>query len=144
MKVMPETSGLVAAIVHAHPGHDGSFPWLVMDRAREITPLVCTHALAELYAVLTALPSRPRRGPSMARRRIREDAERTCQLNQLDSDDYRTALGKMDELGLRGGGACDALAVIAFQRSSADKLLTLNPADFRRAWPEGVDLAGQP
>jgi len=144
VKIVLDTSVLVAAIVHVHPRHDRAFPWLVRARTRELIPLVCTHTLAELYAVLTTLPTRPRIGPSMARRLIRENVERTCQPIQLDSDDYRAALDRMAELGLSGGVVYDMLAVIAAEKASADTLLTLNLADFRRAWPEGVDRIVEP
>lgn len=56
MKVLFDTSILVAALVDSHPKHSVSFPWLTKAKNRKIEGFVATHTLAELYAVLTSLP----------------------------------------------------------------------------------------
>lgn len=56
MKVLFDTSVLVAAMVESHPGHRRALPWLQGAKSGRVTFLVTAHTLAELYAVLTRLP----------------------------------------------------------------------------------------
>lgn len=56
MKVLFDTSVLVAALIVDHPKHSESLPWLLRIKAEEIQGFISTHSLAELYAVLTRLP----------------------------------------------------------------------------------------
>ncbi len=144
MRVMAETSVLVAAIVEMHPRHERAFPWLRKAREKEIDLFVATHTLAELYAVLTTLPLRPRIGPATARRLIREDVERVGQVIALRPSDYRRVLDSMSELALTGGVIYDALAAIAAQKTKVDKLLTFNVSDFKRVWPDGGHVILEP
>ena len=43
-------------------------------------------------------------------------------------------------MGLSGGVIYDALIARAAEKAGAERLLTLNGADFRRVWPEGESL----
>ena len=56
MRVLFDTSALVAAIVEGHPQHDRAFPWLDKARKGALTYFVASHSLAELYAVLSTYP----------------------------------------------------------------------------------------
>ena len=56
MKVMFDTSVLVAGMVEPHPMHERALPWLKRARSRDLEFFVAGHTLAELYAVLTTLP----------------------------------------------------------------------------------------
>ncbi len=56
MKILFDTSVLVAAMIEPHPFHNSAFPWLKRVKSNEIEMLVASHTLAELYAVLTTLP----------------------------------------------------------------------------------------
>ena len=52
MRVLADTSVLVAAMVESHPAHDRAFPWLLRAKQGKLDLLVATHTLAETYAVL--------------------------------------------------------------------------------------------
>ena len=144
MKVFADTSVLVAAMVKAHPHHARAFPWLSKARQHSIELVVATHTLAELYAVLTSLPVQPRIAPGAARRLIRADIEEMASVVALSKSDYVAVLDTMSELGLSGGVIYDALAARVAARARAEKLLTLNPRDFRRVWPEGDAIICEP
>ena len=139
MKVCADTSVLVAAMVETHPAHSRALPWLVRARKGEVALVVGTHNLAELYAVLTTLPVRPRIATDIARRMIRDNVESVAEIVDLTANDYREILDGQSSLGLAGGTTYDALAVRATLKAGAEKLLTLNAADFRRVWPDGGD-----
>lgn len=66
-----------------------------LDDARQGAAQVAmaTHALAELFATLTALPTRPRHSPADAHALI-DGATRSLQVVSLDAADYRAALSR--------------------------------------------------
>ncbi|HJS57618.1 MAG TPA: type II toxin-antitoxin system VapC family toxin [Vicinamibacteria bacterium] len=60
MKVLFDTSVLVAAMVEGHPEHDRALAWLERARRGALEFFVAAHSLAELCAVLSASwPARP-------------------------------------------------------------------------------------
>ena len=144
MKVLFDTSVLVAAMVEAHPGHDSAFGWLQRARAGKIECVICSHTLAELYAVLTALPVSPKISPGMARRLIRDDVLSLARVVALTLKDYRSAIDTMADLGVGGGTIYDALIARAARKSGVDRLITLNIKDFKRVWPEDTDIIRSP
>lgn len=116
MKVLFDTSILVAAFEVSHIKHGVCLPWLQQAQEKEIDGYFSTHTLAELYSVLTRLPVRPTISTAAAQRLI------AC----------------MVELNLLGGGIFDALIAQAALKAEVDILLTLNPKHFTRL---GQDLA---
>ena len=56
MKVLFDTSVLVAAFEVSHSRHSVCLPWLQRAQEKEIDGYLSTHTLAELYSVLTRLP----------------------------------------------------------------------------------------
>ncbi|MBK5257621.1 MAG: PIN domain-containing protein [Vicinamibacteria bacterium] len=144
MKVLFDTTVLVAGIVEAHPHHDRCLPWLQKTRGTPVDPYVTAHTLAELYAVLSSYPTRPRISPSMAARLVRENVSSRARVVTLTATDYLAAIDNMSELSLSGGVMYDALIVRAAQKVDADRLLTLNARDFLRIWPGGAGVIGSP
>jgi len=108
VKVLFDTSVLVAALVEAHPMHQRALPWMQRAKAGEITMVVASHSVAKLYAVLTALPVQPRITAALAWQLIHENIAR------------------------------------AAQKARATRLITLNPGDFERVWPEGRRVIATP
>ncbi len=144
MKVFFDTSVLVAACVESHPAHKNSFRWAARARRGELDMVVATHTLAELYAVLTRLPARPKISPGTAARLIRENVEAPATIVSLSATDYRSVIKDLSERGIAGGTVYDALIAKAARRSSADRLLTFNPDDFERVWPNGTEIIHVP
>ena len=135
MSTMLDTSVLVAAFVRRHPRHDVAIG--ALRRADDLT--IAAHMLAETYAVLTRLPTRPRISGGVARKLIRENLTARGRVVALSARDYDAALGRMADLGLTGGAVYDALIVAAAQKAKVDRFVTFNGADFRRVWPEAGD-----
>lgn len=73
--ILFDTSILAAAIVEPHRDHGRAFPWLKRAKAKEFHLVVANHTLAELYAVLTAMPLSPKISPALALPLIRENVE---------------------------------------------------------------------
>jgi len=136
MKVLFDTSVLVASLVQSHPQHGRALPWLRRGKTGECDMYVSSHTLAELYAVLTTLPVSPRITSGISWRLIHENIEPSATIVSLSSSDYIRTVKLISEMGLSGGIIYDALIVSAALKSRADRLLTLNYEDFKRIWLE--------
>jgi predicted nucleic acid-binding protein len=139
MKVLLDTSVLVAAIVEAHPAHERALPWLARARSGRIGYLVAAHSVAEVYAVLSTLPLSPRIAPGLARQLVRENLLSAARVVTLSARDYAAVIDDLGDLGLSGGTVYDALIARAARKAKADRLLTLNPKHFARVWPGGEE-----
>ncbi|MBD2360577.1 PIN domain-containing protein [Anabaena minutissima FACHB-250] len=137
MKVLFDTSVLVAAFEVSHPRHHVCLPWLQQAQEKKIDGCFSTHTFAELYSVLTRLPVRPPISPVIAQRLINENLHFFTAI-PLTADDYQQAIASMVTLNLPGGGIFDALIAQAALKAEVDILLTLNPSHFTRL---GADLA---
>jgi predicted nucleic acid-binding protein len=144
MKVLFDTTVLVASLVKAHPSHARCFDWHRRALRPRMKMLVAAHTLLELYAVLTRLPLRPRIEPSIAARLVRESVTSRCEVVALSASDYAGLVEGASSIGLSGGIVTDALVARAAEISGADVLLTLNPDHFRRAWPQGAGRVKAP
>jgi predicted nucleic acid-binding protein len=144
MKVLFDTSVLVAAVIEDHPEHKRCLPWLQRAHAGSLEFLVGAHSLAELYAVLSTYPARPRLSPELAARLVRENVTARARAVALAGSDYEAVVREMADLSLAGGVVYDALIARAARKAGADRLLALNPGDFQRVWPEGTDVIASP
>jgi predicted nucleic acid-binding protein len=138
MKVLLDTSVLVAAIVEAHPAHERALPWLARSRSGDVETLVCAHSAAETFAVLSTLPLSPRIGPGLARQLVRKNVLTGSRVVTLAARDYEAVIDDLGDLGVSGGAVYDALIARAAAKANADLLLTLNPKHFLRVWPSGA------
>jgi predicted nucleic acid-binding protein len=139
VKVLLDTSVLVAATVEAHPSHDVALPWLQKARSGEITGLVAAHSLAEFYAVLTTLPIEPRITPTIARELITHNVLGALEIVYLSGEDYIAVISHLADLGISGGATYDALIMHAASKASVERVVTLDEKDFRRVYPELAD-----
>lgn len=144
MKILFDTSIIVAALIESHPMHERSFPWLKQAKAREFDLIVASHTLAELYAVLSTLPLKPRITPAVAWRLVHENLESTARVVSLTPTEYRSTIKSISELGLAGGIIYDALIAKVAQKSTVERLLTLNIEHFKRVWPCGGKILSTP
>lgn len=134
MKILFDTSVLVAAMVEAHPMYSRAFPWLERAKGGEFEYLAASHSLAELYAVLTVLPVKPRISPGTALHLVHENVETCARIISLSVADYCSVVKWVAEHALAGGIIYDSLIVKAAQKAGADHVLTFNQEDFKRVW----------
>ena len=57
----------------------------------------------------------------------------------LETVDYMAVLEAAAQNGIVGGAVYDALIAKAADLARVDHLVTLNPKDFQRVWPDGAD-----
>ncbi|MBI3241476.1 MAG: PIN domain-containing protein [Chloroflexi bacterium] len=144
MRILLDTSVLVAAMVEAHPAHSAALPWLQRAKGGIDTGLVAAHSLAELYAILTTLPVEPRILPSIALELIKHNVLDMLEVVFLSGDDYATLISRLAGLGIVGGATYDALILHAASKANVDQVITLNEKDFRRVYPELADRIVSP
>jgi predicted nucleic acid-binding protein len=144
MKTLFDTSLIIAALVEAHPIHRNAFPWLKQAKEKNFELIVAAHTVAELYAVLSTLPTKPRITSGVAWRLIHENIEAVAKIVSLTAAEYSSVIKKISEKGLFGGITYDALIAKVAEKSKVEQLLTLNPDHFKRVWPEGEKIIVAP
>lgn len=144
MNAFLDTSVLVAAMVKAHPAHERCRPWLAKAIRGEHELCVSAHTLAELYAVLTALPTRPRIGPAQAWQLVEVNVLRHARVVALTAAEQAAAVRRVSEAGLAGGIVYDALIAAAASKGKAERIVTLNCRDFSRVWPGDPAMLCEP
>jgi len=132
MKVLFDTSVLVAAMVDQLPNHDAGLACYSRARRGKPKPMCSAHALAECYATLTALPLARRISPSEADRLIRENLLRDFEVCPLLLRDYDAAIARAVERGFSSGVVYDALHLLCAERQGCDRVYTFNTTDFER------------
>lgn len=133
MTAFLDTSVFVAAFLEQHPHHPASFP-LLRD-AQPKTTFCSTHALAEVFATVTAVPARYRMAPDHAWLCV-EEIRRLCTVVALDEQDYTAALQKAALRGFRSGMIYDALHLRCAEKAGAGVIYTWNVKDFQKLSPE--------
>ena len=95
MRVLFDTSVLVPAVVDQLANHEAALDALLGYTDGEHTAYCSTHALAECYATLTALPLRRRILPAEARQLVEESLLERLTAVPLTRNDYVDALRRV-------------------------------------------------
>lgn len=130
MRVLFDTSVLVAALIVSHPQHSACFARLKAAESRQ-QGFVSTHSLAEICSVITRLPIQPHIAPHQAQSTI-AGISQYFEVVPLLSNEYLVAIAQMVALNLPGGGIFDALIAQAALKADVNILLTMNPNHFTR------------
>lgn len=141
MRTLFDTSVVVAALVDQLGTHQAAFREFRRHSSGENAGFCSTHALAEIYATLTALPLQRRISPDDARRLLEETVLARLAVIPLGSADYRAVLRRVADQGLGSGAIYDALHAHCARKESVDQILTYNLHDFERFDLEGILVA---
>ena len=130
--VFLDTTVLVAGLVAAHPQH-AICQRLLVDAAQAPGRYRCTtHALAETFRVLMALPLAPRLDAVGARLAVRTSLMPRLDPLALTARDHDRAFDVVCASGLGGGAIYDGLHLMAADRVTASHLVTSNTKHFQR------------
>lgn len=132
MKVLFDSSVLIASFVESHPRHSESLEYLKKAKNREFEFVVSAHSILEVYSVLTSAPFNPRITPIIARKLIENNIKKNAKVIYLSDKDYFRILKKVGEYNLSGGIVYDAIIAECAEKSKSDLILTLNIKDFMR------------
>ena len=101
------------------------------------------HTLAEVYAVVSALPVRPVIPPEQAMLFVEEVRSRLSVI-ALDADEYHGTIQAAAQRGLIGGRIYDALLLACAAKADAESIYTWNLKRFRAADPNLADRIHTP
>ena len=141
MRTLFDTSVVVAALVDQLGAHEAAFREFRRCSQGENAGYCSTHAVAEVYATLTALPLKRRISPDEARRLIEDTVLGRLTVIPLDSADYRAVLRQVANQGLGSGAIYDALHAHSARKEGVDQILTYNLSDFDRFDLDGILVA---
>jgi predicted nucleic acid-binding protein len=137
VKTFFDTSVLVAAFWHGHPQHEASIArFAAADRKHSGCGI---HTLAEVYAVMSALPVKPKIPAEQVMLFVEEVRKRLTPI-ALDEGEYLATLQHAAENGFTGGQVYDALLLRCAAKAGAQTIYTWNLPHFRAIAP---DLAGR-
>lgn len=136
MRLLFDTSTLVAALLKPHEAHSLAHSWLDQVLAGVHTGVLSAHSLAELYSTLTRMPLQPKLTATDALDLIRENVLSSFEIIGLTPADYMTILEDLQSRNLVGGVTYDALIMYIAIKASVDKVITLNGRDFMRLFPQ--------
>ncbi len=132
MRTLFDTPVLVTAVVDQLGNHEAAFGALHRYTSGRHQGFCSTHALAESYATLTALPLPTRVLPDEARALVQDSLAERLAVIELSVDDYQSGLQLVARLGLSSGAIYDALHARCAQKASTNRILTYNVSDFER------------
>lgn len=144
MKIVVDTSVLVAGCVRLHPHFTRAYPVLAAAVAKANEFLISAHSLAEVYAVLTNLPVQPRIVPTEARLIIETNIVPHFRRIAVTPKLYESAIARCAGWGLAGGVVYDALLLECARCAGADRIYTFNMRDFQRLAPDLADRIASP
>ena len=142
MKVLFDSSVLIAAMTAKHVQHKAALTWATKTSSGQVEAFMSTHALAELYSVLTGHPHW-RITPQACLESL-TIIQAYIQPVALGTKDYTWVLQRMANLGLPGGSIYDALHARAALKQKADVLLSLNTKHFVRLGEDVAKLVQTP
>ena len=138
MNVLFDTSVLVPAFVDQLSNHPGAFETFSTYTSVEHRGYCSTHALAETYSVLTALPLQKKIHSVEARMLIEENIISRLHIVELDGNAYIRAINSAAHLGLGSGIVYDSLHVEAAKVASCSRIFTYNIVHFRSLCSEEI------
>lgn len=139
MKVLFDTSVLIAAFLKGHQFHAEAAPWLSAARSGFPEMVVSAHTLAELYATLTRMPQGLKLPPEKLWKLVETDILSHATVRTLPATGYSRLIKRLASDGVIGATVYDAVIVEVARRARADAVLTLNSSHFRRIWPGNVN-----
>lgn len=133
MKEFFDTSVLVAAFWGNHVHHLSSATRL--GAASKKQSACGMHSLAEVYAVMTALPVKPMIPPEQAMLFV-DDARARLTAVSLTEEEYIETIQKAAERGFTGGRVYDALLLACAAKVKAQTIYTWNVKHFQAIAPD--------
>jgi predicted nucleic acid-binding protein len=138
MKVLLDSSTLIAGMLPDHVHHAVSHRWLSQAKAEAFDFVVSGHSVAEVYSVLTRLPRIPRIGPQEAWQLLQRNVTACAEVITLEPNDYVALVEDLSQRALGGGLVYDAIIAKAADLAQVDHLVTLNEVHFIKVWPAGA------
>ena len=134
MKILLETSTLIAGMLPEHAHHASAVAWLSFAKNQSNGYTVAAHTTAECYSVLTRLPRKPKISPAEARELLEENVFARAGILTSPAGDYVQIIRDLDSKALAGAIVHDAVIARAAENAGVERLVTLNPKHFSKVW----------
>jgi predicted nucleic acid-binding protein len=138
MRVLLDTSVLVAAVVEMHDAHGRAFAALDQVHRCKDEGVVSAHTLAEMYAILTRAPAPLRHSPEQALLSIEENVLKHFKVLALNGSDYTSLIREAAMAGIQGGTIYDAILLKAAAKANVARVYTLNLKHFLAVAPSSM------
>jgi len=132
LKILFDSSSIIASIIEAHPKHEFALSRLKKVKNKNIDASISAHSLLEIYSVLTSGPFKPKISPELAKELINTNIRKYFKIVSLSPKEYFTLIDFLSSSDFKGGIVYDALIFKCAQKYKVDKLITLNAKDFVR------------
>ena len=132
MKILLDTSLLIAAFIESHPKHKEAFKVLANAKKKKFKLFVAAHTILEIYSVLTSAPFKPPITTEIAEKLIENNIKHLAKIISLTDKDYLNIVKKMSDSNFKGGIVYDGIIVECALNEKVDEIITLNPKDFLR------------
>jgi predicted nucleic acid-binding protein len=139
VRILLDTSVLIAAVIAKHDSHAKAFPVLERVQNEKDEGFVAAHSLAEMYAILTKLPPPFRHSPEQAFLSIEENVLKHFKISSLTGNDYTALIRESAVLGIQGGTIYDAVLLKAAEKVNPDRIYTLTLKHFLALAPKSLD-----
>ena len=137
MRVLVDTSCLVAAALPQHEHHAATVADLTRRRAAGHTFVMAAHSVLEAYAVLTRLPPPHRLAPADAAAVLDRNWASTESFALTGAEHWRL-LRQVAAAGTAGGRIYDGAIAACARKGKADEILTWHVRHFGGAPPVAV------
>jgi predicted nucleic acid-binding protein len=141
MKVLFDTSVLVAALVTDLKNHEASQECLLQYTTSPNEGFCTSHALAECYATLTVLPLKRRIQPTESATLISDSLANRLKVLESKNSTYLESIQRVSRLGLISGIVYDALHLVSAELASCERLYTYNLRHFHSLNPKGITIS---
>jgi predicted nucleic acid-binding protein len=142
MRVLLDTSCLVAAALPQHEHHATTSTDLARRRAAGHTLVMSAQALLEAYAVLTRLPPPHRLAPADALSVLTRNWRQTEAVALTAAESWRV-LQQHGAKGIGGGRVYDGCIAACARKAKADEILTWNTRHFEASSTLGIVAPGE-
>jgi predicted nucleic acid-binding protein len=130
MKVYFDTNVLVAALKAEHSHHARSLAAVLRVRRGELAGFTSTHALAEIYSVLTRMPFAVPVYPDEALALIEQSILPIFEIIDVERQRYMAAIAICGKAGWKGGRVHDAVHIQAAAQAGCDAIYTFDVVHF--------------
>jgi len=141
VKAFLDTSVLVATFYGEHEHHEPSFALFLQQK--KSTACTAAHCLAEVYSVVTGMPSKDRASPDEALLFLRDVRDRLAILT-LSELEYFKVLEDAAAAGVSGGTTYDAIIAQCALKAKAQTIYTWNVKHFNRLGSQIASRVSQP
>ena len=87
LKILFDSSVLIAAFVESHPKHKSALSFLMKAKNKEFQLFVSSHTILEIYSVLTSAPFKPKITPIIAKQLIENNIKNIAKTIYLTDED---------------------------------------------------------